>query len=49
MVQCADMVGGSQVSDLPVVHVTQGGLDNVDLSKVTEPTIAELVDKDLLL
>jgi UDP:flavonoid glycosyltransferase YjiC (YdhE family) len=35
-------------SGRPVVHVTQGTLDNVDLSKVIEPTITALADKDLL-
>jgi MGT family glycosyltransferase len=31
-----------------VVHVTQGTLDNVDLSKVVQPTVAALADQDLL-
>jgi UDP:flavonoid glycosyltransferase YjiC (YdhE family) len=35
-------------SGRPVVHVTQGTLDNVDLSKVIEPTITALADKDVL-
>jgi UDP:flavonoid glycosyltransferase YjiC (YdhE family) len=32
-----------------VVHVTQGTLDNVDLSKVIQPTISALADQDLLI
>jgi MGT family glycosyltransferase len=35
-------------SGRPVVHVTQGTLDNVDLSKVIEPTIAALAGQDSL-
>ena len=35
-------------SGRPVVHVTQGTLDNVDLSKVIEPAITALADKDVL-
>jgi MGT family glycosyltransferase len=31
-----------------VVHVTQGTLDNADLSKVIQPTVAALADPDLL-
>jgi UDP:flavonoid glycosyltransferase YjiC (YdhE family) len=31
-----------------VVHVTQGTLDNADLSKVIQPTVAALADQDLL-
>jgi UDP:flavonoid glycosyltransferase YjiC (YdhE family) len=33
----------------PVVHVTQGTLDNVDLSKVIQPTIRALADQDVLI
>lgn len=36
-------------SGRPVVHVTQGTLDNVDLSKVVQPTISALADQDLLI
>ena len=32
----------------PVVHVTQGTLDNVDLSKLLVPTIAALAEEDVL-
>ncbi len=32
----------------PVVHVSQGTLDNTDLSKVIEPTITALAEMDLL-
>ena len=35
-------------SGRPVVHVTQGTLDNVDLSKVIEPTITALAGQDPL-
>jgi UDP:flavonoid glycosyltransferase YjiC (YdhE family) len=35
-------------SGRPVVHVTQGTLDNADLSKVIQPTVAALADPDLL-
>ena len=32
-----------------MVHVTQGTFDNVDLSKVIQPTISALADQDLLI
>lgn len=35
-------------SGRPVVHVTQGTLDNADLGKVIEPTIVALADSDVL-
>jgi UDP:flavonoid glycosyltransferase YjiC (YdhE family) len=35
-------------SGRPVVHVTQGTLDNADLSKVVQPTISALAEQDLL-
>lgn len=31
----------------PVVHVTQGTIDNADLSRLIEPTIAALADEDV--
>jgi MGT family glycosyltransferase len=34
--------------DRPVVHVTQGTLDNADLSRLIEPTIAALADEDVV-
>jgi MGT family glycosyltransferase len=33
----------------PVVHVTQGTVDNADLSRLIEPTIAALADEDVTL
>lgn len=33
----------------PVVHVTQGTLDNADLGRLIEPTIAALADEDVTL
>ena len=33
----------------PVVHVTQGTIDNADLSKLIEPTIEALMDEDVML
>lgn len=33
--------------DRPVVHVTQGTIDNADLSRLIEPTIAALADEDV--
>lgn len=32
----------------PVVHVTQGTIDNADLSRLLEPTITALADEDVL-
>ena len=34
-------------ADRPVVHVTQGTVDNEDLSRLIEPTIAALADEDV--
>lgn len=34
-------------SGRPVVHVTQGTIDNADLSRLVEPTIAALADEDV--
>jgi MGT family glycosyltransferase len=34
-------------TDRPVVHVTQGTLDNADLSRLIEPTIEALADEDV--
>ncbi|CAN5283014.1 glycosyltransferase [soil metagenome] len=35
-------------SDRPVVHVTQGTVDNADLSRLLEPTIEALGDEDVI-
>ena len=34
--------------DRPVVHVTQGTVDNTDLSRLLEPTIEALADEDVI-
>lgn len=34
--------------DRPIVHVTQGTIDNADLSRLLEPTIAALRDEDVV-
>jgi len=34
--------------DRPVVHVTQGTIDNADLGRLLEPTITALADEDVL-
>lgn len=34
--------------DRPVVHVTQGTIDNADLGKLVAPTIAALADEDVM-
>lgn len=34
-------------ADRPVVHVTQGTVDNVDLSRLIEPTVAALAEADV--
>ena len=34
-------------ADRPVVHVTQGTIDNADLSRLIEPTIEALADEDV--
>jgi MGT family glycosyltransferase len=34
--------------DRPVVHVTQGTIDNADLSRLLEPTIEALADQDVI-
>jgi MGT family glycosyltransferase len=34
--------------DRPVVHVTQGTIDNADLGRLLEPTIAALADEDVM-
>jgi MGT family glycosyltransferase len=34
--------------DRPVVHVTQGTIDNADLSRLVEPTISALADEDVV-
>jgi len=35
-------------SDRPVVHVTQGTIDNADLGRLVEPTIEALADEDVI-
>ena len=34
--------------DRPVVHVTQGTVDNTDLNRLLEPTIEALADEDVI-
>jgi MGT family glycosyltransferase len=38
---------GELSADRPVVHVTQGTIDNADLSRLIEPTIEALADEDV--
>jgi MGT family glycosyltransferase len=38
---------GELSSGRPVVHVTQGTIDNADLTRLIEPTIAALADEDV--
>jgi MGT family glycosyltransferase len=38
---------GRLTDDRPVVHVTQGTIDNADLSRLIEPTITALGDEDV--
>lgn len=38
---------GELHSGRPIVHVTQGTIDNADLSRLVEPTIAALADEDV--
>lgn len=38
---------GELTDDRPVVHVTQGTIDNADLTRLVEPTIQALADEDV--